>query len=177
MRAACPIRHASLAMIVRLFTAEQNKPKQNRKTHRDDEGEVDADGEVGDGHHVAAHQLHKLHGLDKPEHARFSPAEGYQFRKHHLGQLVDQPAVYDRRRGKRREGKSGGTGASKRVDFSWPEMYVLSAPGTEDGQHFEFVVVVTVDDSRISEVWYSDLWATNLQGETQVAPVVLWFPR
>ena len=47
-------------------------------THRYDEGEVDADGEVGNGQHVRAHQLQELDGLDELLELDRSPAHRYQ---------------------------------------------------------------------------------------------------
>lgn len=48
--------------------------------HRDDKGEVDADGETGYGQHVGRSQLDKLYGLDEALRLAVGPTD----RDHHV---------------------------------------------------------------------------------------------
>ena len=63
----------------------QNHVHASSATHQDDRGEIDADGEVGDGQHIASSQLHKLDGPDEALHVLLCPTES----DHHI---LDQEA-------------------------------------------------------------------------------------
>lgn len=56
-------------------------------------GEIHTDRHIRNRQHVPPHELHELEGLDHPQRARLRPAQRNNFREHHLGQLVEQPAV------------------------------------------------------------------------------------
>lgn len=61
-----------------------------KHTDIDDEGEVDADGEVGDGEHVRRRLFQEFQGLDEPLKVCSDPAHRYHGRLRHNHELIQQ---------------------------------------------------------------------------------------
>ena len=93
-------KHDRLFPNERSISSTRRRPNKTRSVrasssaHRDDEGEVDADGKVRHGEHVEGRQLDILQGLDEALQVSPSPADRDQYFLHEEAERRHKPAVH-----------------------------------------------------------------------------------